>query len=194
MKGRKWRRTAVVAGVLAAAFAVCGGTTSVAAGASAGAGAGAPQHIFYIMMENHWYSQIIGNQRDAPFINTLARRGNLATDYYGVTHPSMPNYLAAFSGSFQGIWDDCPAGATVTCPPEEFVPGSGDGTAGHYLTPAEIASASARPHLFPGRNLVDQLERHNLTWRAYMQSIPSVRSEEHTSELQSPVHLVCRLL
>src|SRR5438876_8941257 len=28
------------------------------------------------------------------------------------------------------------------------------------------------------------------TWR----STPSTRSEEHTSELQSPVHLVCRLL
>jgi hypothetical protein len=89
----------------------------------------------------------------------------------------MPNYLAAISGSFQGIWDDCAAGATVTCPPEEFVPGSGDGTAGHYLTQAQIASASATPHLFPGRNLVDQLESHHLTWRAYMQSIPSVGSQ-----------------
>jgi hypothetical protein len=43
-----------------------------------------------------------------------------------VTHPSSSHYLAAISGDFQGAWDDCRAGATVTCPPEEFVPGAGD--------------------------------------------------------------------
>src|SRR5690348_17582601 len=31
-------------------------------------------------------------------------------------------------------------------------------------------------------------------FRAIVQSGPDTRSEEHTSELQSPVHLVCRLL
>lgn len=45
----------------------------------------------------------------------------------------------------------------MTCPPEEFVPGSGDGTAGNYLTPSQIASASSTPHMFSGKNLVDPL-------------------------------------
>jgi len=85
------------------------------------ASADAPKHIFYIMMENHAYSEIIGNTADAPFINKLAAHGNVATDYYGVTHPSLPNYLAAVSGDFQGIWDDCAAGITSLCAPEEFV-------------------------------------------------------------------------
>src|SRR4051794_41614151 len=31
-------------------------------------------------------------------------------------------------------------------------------------------------------------------WSASARRSPSTRSEEHTSELQSPVHLVCRLL
>jgi phosphatidylinositol-3-phosphatase len=181
-KAFRWARAAAAVGVLAAAF-----TSPGAASAASGSSARTPSHIFYIMMENHWYSQIIGNQRDAPFINRLAGRGNLETSYYGVTHPSMPNYLAAISGSFQGVWDDCAAGATVTCPPEEFVPGSGDGTAGHYLTQAQITSASATPHLFPGANLVDQLESHHLTWRAYMQSIPSVGSRvEYAPTVQTP--------
>jgi len=135
-----------------------------------------PDHIFFIEMENHGFSEIIGNKADAPFTNWLAAHNGLATDYYGVTHPSLPNYLATISGSFQGIWDDCAAGAAVTCPPEEFVPGSGDGTDGNYLTAGQIARASARPHLFNGRNLVDQLEAHGLSWKAYMQSIPSVGS------------------
>jgi len=89
---------------------------------------GQPDHIFFIMMENHATNQIIGNTADAPFINQLAKRYGVATNYHGVTHPSLPNYLAAISGDFQGIWDDCKAGAMVTCPPEEFVPGAGDAT------------------------------------------------------------------
>src|SRR5256885_13144105 len=31
-------------------------------------------------------------------------------------------------------------------------------------------------------------------WRKYMKEARSIRSEEHTSELQSPCNLVCRLL
>ena len=92
------------------------------------AGEGQPDHIFFIMMENHATNQIIGNTADAPFINKLAQRYSVATNYHGVTHPSLPNYLAAISGDFQGIWDDCKAGTLVMCPPEEFVVGAGDAT------------------------------------------------------------------
>jgi hypothetical protein len=53
------------------------------------------------MMENHATNQIIGNKAHAPFINQLARRYSLATNYHGVTHPSLPNYLAAISGTFR---------------------------------------------------------------------------------------------
>jgi len=137
-------------------------------------GEGGLDHIFYIMMENHALDEIVGNTADAPYLNELASKYALATNYYGVTHPSLPNYLAAISGSFQGIWDDCAAGASVTCAPEEFVPGSGDGTDGNYLTAAQIASASAKPHWFAGKNLIDQLEEHRHSWKAYMQSIPGV--------------------
>jgi hypothetical protein len=133
----------------------------------------APTHLFVIMMENHGTSQVIGNTADAPYITSLAQRYNVATNYHGVTHPSLPNYLAAISGDFQGIWDDCKAGANITCAPEEFVPGSGDATAGASLTPAQMASASAKPHLFNGKNIVDQLEAKGLSWKAYMQSMPS---------------------
>jgi hypothetical protein len=134
------------------------------------------EHIFFIMMENHATDEIIGNTADAPFLNELAARSALATNYYGVTHPSLPNYLAAFSGSTQGIFDDCEAGADVTCAPEEFVPGSGDATSAASLTPEELTKATNTPHLFDGRNLVDQLEAHRLSWRAYMQAIPATGS------------------
>jgi hypothetical protein len=134
------------------------------------------KHVFLVMMENHGTDELIGNTADAPFINALAARSALATNYYGVTHPSLPNYLSLFSGSFQGIWDDCKAGADVTCAPEEFVPDSGDATATLLLTPEQIASASATPHMFDSRNLVDELEDSGRTWKAYMQSIPATGS------------------
>jgi hypothetical protein len=137
----------------------------------------AHRHIFVIMMENHGTAEILGNTADAPFINKLAAHANVATNYFGVTHPSLPNYLSTVSGSFQGIWDDCKAGADVLCAPEEFTPGTGDGTEGDFLSSAQIASASATPHLFGGDTIVNQLEATGHSWRAYMQSMPAVGSQ-----------------
>lgn len=61
-----------------------------------------PDHIVIVIEENRGYGQIIGNN-DAPYINALAKRGMLFTQAYGVTHPSMPNYLALFSGTTHGF-------------------------------------------------------------------------------------------
>ncbi|HEY4114178.1 MAG TPA: alkaline phosphatase family protein [Rhizomicrobium sp.] len=139
----------------------------------AGAADAAPKHIFVIMMENHSYDEIIGNTADAPFINQLASQYNVETQYYGVTHPSLPNYLALASGSYQDIFDDCQAGKTITCAPEEFVPGSGDGTDGNFLTKREIRKATNRVHWFGGDTIVDDLESNGKTWKAYFQSFPA---------------------
>jgi phospholipase C len=52
-------------------------------------------------MENHSYTDIIGNTSQAPYINSLAANCGLATNYHNTTHPSLPNYLAATSGLAQ---------------------------------------------------------------------------------------------
>src|SRR5712692_3617827 len=52
------------------------------------------QHVFVIMMENTSYTSLIGNP-NAPFINSTATNYGLATNYFGVAHPSQPNYIAA---------------------------------------------------------------------------------------------------
>ena len=62
-------------------------------------------HVYVIMLENHSQSSVIGDQ-NAPFINRLADKYGTATRYYGVTHPSMPNYIAAVAGDNFGIQDD----------------------------------------------------------------------------------------
>lgn len=65
-------------------------------------------HIYVIMEENSNYEDIIGNTADAPYINQLAQRYGFAANYYGVTHTSLPNYLAAIAGDFFGIHNDNP--------------------------------------------------------------------------------------
>jgi phosphatidylinositol-3-phosphatase len=149
-----------------------------AAGAMSAAGPAraAPKHLFLIMMENHSTEDILGNAADAPYINELVKHAGVryATQYFGVTHPSLPNYLALLSGSTQGIFDDCKAGAEVTCKPEEFVPDSDDpSTAGRLLTDAQVAEATHKAHLFGGKTLVDQFEATGHSWKAYMQAMPA---------------------
>jgi hypothetical protein len=129
------------------------------------------KHVYIIMMENHGQEQIIGDTTNAPNINMLASMYGQATMYFGVTHPSLPNYLAAISGDFQGIFDDCNAGPTITCPPEEFIPASGDGTSTTLMTAQQAANAASIPHWFSGRTIVDQLEEKGMTWVAYMGSL-----------------------
>src|SRR5215470_9260130 len=65
------------------------------------------RHIFVIVDENHGFSDVIGN-RAAPNLNALARRFGLATRYFGVSHPSEPNYVGLLGGSTHGIADDNP--------------------------------------------------------------------------------------
>src|SRR5207244_7913475 len=55
---------------------------------------------------------------------------------------------------------------------------------------AEQAIAQREPLLD-----ITELERHKLAdARSMLKTLSRIRSEEHTSELQSPDHLVCRLL
>jgi hypothetical protein len=63
------------------------------------------QHVFVIMMENTGLDSLIGNP-NAPFINEVAANNGLALKYFGVTHPSQPNYIAATSGSTNGVATD----------------------------------------------------------------------------------------
>jgi phosphatidylinositol-3-phosphatase len=79
-------------------------------------------HIFVIVLENREASQVL-NATNMPYLNNLARRYASAGNYYGVSHPSLPNYLALTGGSTAGVTSDC-----TNC----FVPG--DSLAGQLQT------------------------------------------------------------
>jgi len=107
-------------------------------------------HIFVIIAENQGYDQIIGKSY-APNINQLAATYGLATNYYGVVHPSEANYIAIIGGDTFGIHDDdawyCRRGD-----PDRYC--SSQRSIDPYVD-----------HTVTKRSLVDQLSERNLTWK-----------------------------
>jgi phosphatidylinositol-3-phosphatase len=98
--------------ILAAGHAIGGRGNSPKAGprgralATGRPSASSPLHLILVVEENHDFGQVIGS-RSAPFLNQLAARGTLLTNYQAITHPSLPNYLALTTGSTLGVHRDC---------------------------------------------------------------------------------------
>ncbi len=68
--------------------------------------------VIWVVFENHSYGDVIGASgteaaRQAPYLNALARSCGVATNYWGLAHPSLPNYLAMVSGSTWGVTSTC---------------------------------------------------------------------------------------
>jgi phosphatidylinositol-3-phosphatase len=91
---------AVMVAAIGTASGVAASSPAAAASGPCGTVTAAPayQHVIWIFMENHSYSDIIGAAAQAPYLNSLAAECGVATDYHNTTHPSLPNYLAATSG------------------------------------------------------------------------------------------------
>ena len=81
-------------------------TTSAAKPALQDASVPKLDHVVVVVFENKEADAILGDRR-APTFNRLARDNALLANYTGVTHPSLPNYLALVSGSTHGIHTDC---------------------------------------------------------------------------------------
>ena len=73
------------------------------------------KHIIVIVFENHEFDSVIGN-RSMPNYNQYANGNTLLTQYYAITHPSLPNYLALFgkpAGALGGpTFRTCPGPVT----------------------------------------------------------------------------------
>jgi acid phosphatase len=57
-------------------------------------------------MENKDYSEIVSS-KNAPYLNSLISQYSIADNYFALTHPSLPNYIAFLGGSTFGITSDC---------------------------------------------------------------------------------------
>ena len=71
-------------------------------------------------MENHSYGSVVGSS-SAGFENQLAGECGLATNYHNISHPSLPNYVAATSGlaigSLGPFTSDCNPSPTCSAGP-----------------------------------------------------------------------------
>lgn len=63
-------------------------------------------HVFVIVMENHSLDAM--SSKNAPYIHQLIQQDGYDSTYYGVTHVSLPNYVALLSGSTHGTHSDNP--------------------------------------------------------------------------------------
>jgi hypothetical protein len=69
--------------------------------------------VVWIWLENRTYQAVLGSSSSAPRLSSYASKCGLATHYDAITHPSLPNYLAATSGSTGGVTSDC---GPASCP------------------------------------------------------------------------------
>ena len=157
-------------------------------------------HVFFIAMENHGYSQIVDNP-DAVFTNNLARAANIATNYYAIGHPSLTNYLEVVGGSnFGARTDNAPDWHNASCTPNlvsgtvatdsptspKICPIAGFGTDAETPavdttnetqgSPGEndidgVTSIPAAPNTV-GKTIADQLVAARLSWKTYQESLP----------------------
>jgi hypothetical protein len=101
------------------------------------------EHVFVVVEENQNYEEVIGNTKDLPYLNTLAAKYGLATNYYANTHPSLNNYFYLTAGrrGTRSPW--------VGDLADKF--------------PGEVA----------GDNIASILTANGKTWKAYAESLPA---------------------
>ena len=100
------RRWSLLGGSLMAAVVVLlVGAAAVPASPSQPSNVPSFKHVFVIMMENTGIEALLGNP-NAPWINQAVQTYGVAGNYYGVTHPSQPNYIASTAGTTAGVPDD----------------------------------------------------------------------------------------
>ncbi len=120
------------------------------------------RNVFVIVLENKDYAQTFGPGSAAPYLaNTLTAKGELLTQYYGIGHNSNDNYIAMISGQAPNPQNqgDCQIFS-------EFV---STGVTAPY---GQLAGQGC---VFPAsvKTIADQLASAGLTWRGYMEDMPS---------------------
>ena len=68
---------------------------------------GSGHKVLVIMEENHSQSEALSQM---PVLTSYANQYGTASDYSAISHPSLPNYVALWSGDTQGISSDCGVG------------------------------------------------------------------------------------
>jgi phosphatidylinositol-3-phosphatase len=151
----------------AAVLAVVAGSALLASNLTAGAQAAPkPQHVFIIVLENEGFDRTFGPYSPALYLKQLAANAGLLTNYYGVGHNSLDNYIAMISGQAPNPYtqQDCPNY-------NEF----------KQTDTAAYGQAVGAGCIFPKGvlTLVDQLAAKKLTWKGYMEDMGNLAAREN---------------
>lgn len=146
-----------VAGALAA-LAVSAFSASRPAPAGAAQAAPKPQHVFIIVLENMSYGVTFGANSPAVYLKGLARQGALLTNYYGIGHNSLDNYIAMMSGQAPNpvTQEDCQDYVDFQ---QKGLAADGQAIGTGCVYPSGIAT------------LVNQLDAKQLSWKGYMEDM-----------------------
>jgi phosphatidylinositol-3-phosphatase len=167
---------------LAVALALFAGAPALSAGAPAAAAHGRDRvpeldHVFVIVLENHnsffsFNANGILDNPMAPKITALAKTYNFASNYHGVWHPSLPNYVAMIAGDWTGTDVIGNTDGGHVYPPGSAVGISDDDSpsvATDYGPPAIPSKHRWRVNM---PSLAGQLVTVGKDWRAYLQNLP----------------------
>jgi hypothetical protein len=141
------------------------------AGAHGATGGGAPttrslppiRHVFVLLLENQNAAITFSQTPPAPYLaQTLTAQGALVSNYYGIGHASLDNYVALISGQApnEKTQLDCPLFSDFRL---EQAALDSHGQA--------IGLGCVYPDIV--KTLPDQLEAAGLTWRGYMEDMGS---------------------
>jgi len=131
-------------------------------------------HVFVIVLENHNSFTSFGSigildNPQAPQIRALAQKYNVAPNYHGVWHPSLPNYLAMITGDWIGT--DV-LGTGHTYPKGSRVGISDDDSPSVATDYGPPANPSFHRWTVQLPSVAGQLVKAGKDWRAYLQNIP----------------------
>lgn len=136
------------------------GTASTAAATAPAAATGLRRvgHVFVVVLENEDYADAF---RGSTYLaRTLPSRGQLLTDYYGIGHHSLDNYIAMISGQApdKATQADC-ARFTNFAPSRPRVRAPGQAVGNGCVYPASVKTVG------------DQLTAAGKSWRAYLEGM-----------------------
>jgi phospholipase C len=125
-------------------------------------------HVFIIELENKGFDKTWGAGSPATFLNgNLRPKGVLLTQYYGIGHASLDNYIAEVSGQAPNPDTQADCGTY-----SDFV-STGTGDFGQEL---------GRGCVYPTnvKTIADQLTGAGKTWKGYMEDIGNSPTEPKT--------------
>jgi hypothetical protein len=126
------------------------------------------RHVFVIVLENEPYQVTFGAQSLAPYLaHTLPREGAMLSQYYGVGHSSLDNYIAMISGQApnRATQGDCAFYTEFkrTAPSLDV---HGQALGEGCVLPPDV------------KTLPDQLDAADLGWKGYMEDMGADPSRE----------------